>query len=94
MFGIYEIIGFIAGCFTTLAFVPQIIKVLKSKKTEDFSNLWLLMTLTGLILWLFYGLAISSAPVVLFNFLSILFVIVIIFFKYTYSFTPKIKKIA
>lgn len=88
MLGIYEIVGFIAGSFTTLAFVPQIIKVLKTKKTEDFSSLWLLMTLTGLSLWFVYGLAIQSQPVVLFNLLSIIFVTVIIFYKYSFQINP------
>ena len=88
MFAYYELIGFIAGTFTTLAFVPQILKVLKTKSTADFSSGWLLMTVTGLFLWLCYGLIIQSQPVVLFNFLSIIFVVVIIFYKISFNHIP------
>ena len=84
----FELIGFIAGIFTTFAFLPQIARVLKTKSTADFSSGWLFMTLTGLSLWLCYGFFINSQPVILFNFLSIIFVIIIIFYKISFNSMP------
>lgn len=72
-----------AGICTTFAFIPQIVKVLKTKSTTDFSAGWLALTFTGLSLWLIYGLTIQSEPIVIFNFLTILFLLVIIFYKVT-----------
>lgn len=85
MIAYFELVGFIAGMFTTFAFLPQIFKVLKTKSTADFSSGWLGMTLTGLSLWLIYGLFINSEPIIIFNFLSIIFVIIIIFFKISFN---------
>ena len=84
----YELIGFIAGVFTTFAFLPLVYKVLKTKSTADFSNGWLAMSLTGLFLWAFYGLVIQSLPVILFNFLSLSFVIIIVYYKLSLNKLP------
>ena len=81
MFQYYEVLGFIAGTCTTFALLPQIVKVLRTRSTDDFSLGWLLMTLTGVILWIIYGLFINSQPVVLFNILSTIFISIIILFK-------------
>ena len=86
MFEYFEILGFTAGIFTTMAFIPQILKIMKTKKTDDFSYLWLIMTMTGVTLWFFYGLIINSQPVVIFNFLSLIFVCFIIIFKFIVSY--------
>jgi MtN3 and saliva related transmembrane protein len=55
-----EWIGAIAGIFTTVAFFPQVWKTLKTKSAHDFSFVWLVMTLSGVLLWLVYGFLIQS----------------------------------
>ena len=78
-----EIIGLIAGILTTGAFLPQIMQVFTTKSADDFSYSWLSMTIIGLSLWLMYGLLISSFPIVFFNFLTIMFLFVIFYYKYS-----------
>jgi MtN3 and saliva related transmembrane protein len=62
-----DLIGFVAGALTTAAFVPQ---VAKSWRTRDLSGVSLrmysLFTL-GVALWLAYGIAVSSWPVIVCN---------------------------
>ena len=49
------IVGFIAGILTTVAFVPQIIIVWRTRSAEDISlGMYTLFTL-GVVLWLVYG---------------------------------------
>lgn len=84
----YELIGFIAGVFTTFAFLPLVIKVFRTKSTSEFSNGWLAMSLAGLFLWAFYGLVIQSLPVILFNFLSLSFVVIIVYYKLSLNKLP------
>jgi len=84
----YELIGIIAGVLTTCAFLPLVFKVLKTKNTADFSNGWLTMSLAGLFLWAFYGLVIQSLPVILFNFLSLSFVVIIVYYKLSLNKLP------
>lgn len=60
-------IGVLAAIFTTAAFLPQTIKVLRTGQTKDLSlYMYIIMTL-GLFLWLAYGIATSQLPLILSN---------------------------
>ena len=67
MINTFEIIGLVAGFLTTLAFVPQVYKVWKTKSTESLSLPMYLIFFTGVILWLIYGLHLKSLPMILAN---------------------------
>ncbi len=58
-----EFIGFIASMLATLAFLPQVIKTLRTQSAEDFSLITLIMLETGTSLWIFYG-SWRSAPAI------------------------------
>lgn len=61
------ILGFSAAFLTTLAFVPQAVKTLRSRHTKDISfGMYTLFTL-GITLWLLYGLVIQDWPIILAN---------------------------
>lgn len=67
-----SIIGFVAATLTTISFVPQVIKVWRSRSTHDVSlGMYALFTL-GATMWLAYGLLIHSWPVILANFVTLL----------------------
>ena len=67
-----NIIGFLAAFCTTVAFVPQAIKVYKTKKTNDISFRMFLMMCIGVALWDVYGFIIGSVPVIVANSLTLL----------------------
>lgn len=79
-----EVLGYIAGSLTTLAFVPQVIQIYKSKSAKDVSLAMFLLFTIGVIMWLTYGLMTKSLPVVAANSVTLLLSIVILFFKYKY----------
>ncbi|PKO24787.1 MAG: hypothetical protein CVU35_07530 [Betaproteobacteria bacterium HGW-Betaproteobacteria-8] len=61
------IIGFIAATLTTIAFIPQVIKVWRTRSTRDVSiGMYALFT-TGVASWFCYGLLIGSWPVIVAN---------------------------
>ena len=62
-----SLIGFIAGTFTTVAFLPQLVRVWRTKSAGDISLLMYLIICTGIALWLIYGLLIHSFPVIAAN---------------------------
>lgn len=76
-----DILGFAAATLTTAAFVPQAVKVYKSKKTEDLSLGLFAMLFVGVFLWLIYGLLISSVPVIAANAVTLLLVAYILWMK-------------
>lgn len=61
------VVGLIAAAFTTFAFLPQAIKSFKTKETKDLSLQAFAIALTGVLLWLIYGLLINDLPLILAN---------------------------
>jgi MtN3 and saliva related transmembrane protein len=64
------LIGMVAGFCTTIAFVPQVISVWKSRHARDISLAMYAIFLLGIALWFAYGLLIGSLPVILYNALT------------------------
>ena len=66
---------------TTAAFVPQALKVYKTKKTEDLSLALFALLFAGVLLWLVYGVLIASAPVIVANAVTLMLVAYILIVK-------------
>ena len=60
-------VGLLAGTLTTLAFLPQVIRAWRSRSTRDLSTGMLIIFLTGIVLWTFYGMEIGSCPMIASN---------------------------
>jgi len=58
-----EVLGLMAGGLTTVAFVPQVAKTWRTGSADDFSLPMLAMFVTGVLLWLAYGLLIAAPSV-------------------------------
>jgi len=78
---ITNLIGFFAAFCTTIAFLPQAIKVYKSKSTKDISLWMFLIFTTGVLSWLIYGLLISDLPIIFANTVTLLLSIFILIYK-------------
>ncbi len=61
------IIGMIAAACTTIAFIPQVYKIYRTKHARDLSLPMYIIFSAGVLLWLIYGLMINSLPVILAN---------------------------
>lgn len=80
-----EILGLIAAALTTSAFIPQVYRAWKYKSTKDISMTMYLVFLVGIILWLFYGIAIESLSVAVANGVTIVLALAIIIAKMKYK---------
>ena len=67
MLGWTEILGLVAGIFTTAAVVPQLWKAWKTKEVEDVSLKMFFVLVTGLALWLVYGIIKNDLPIIATN---------------------------
>jgi len=67
-----QFIGLAAGTLTTLAFLPQVWHVWRTRQTRGLSLTWLLSFSLGLALWLTYGLLSDDLPVILANGITLL----------------------
>ena len=75
-----ELIGFAAAFLTTIAFIPQVIQVWKSKSVEGLSLTPYIIFIIGVFLWFLYGLSIGSLSMIIANFITVLLASVIIYF--------------
>lgn len=75
------VIGSLAATMTTVAFLPQAIKVVQTRETKSIS-LWMYVIFSvGVALWLVYGLFKSDLPIILANSVTLIFALVILYFK-------------
>jgi MtN3 and saliva related transmembrane protein len=78
-----NLIGSVAAVCTTVAFVPQILKI-RRQGGADLSYPMLLLYLTGIVLWLVYGLMLHAAAVIWANAATTVLVGIAILMKATY----------
>jgi MtN3 and saliva related transmembrane protein len=78
------LLGITAGTLTTIAFLPQLFKVWRSKSAKDISMTWLITFSSGVLLWLIYGLLLGQLPIVLANAVTLGLTWVILGFKLKY----------
>lgn len=78
---LFEVVGAIAAILTTIAWLPQIVKILRERKTSDISLGTNAALATGISLWIVYGFAIGSLPVILSNSVTLVFILAIVGLK-------------
>jgi MtN3 and saliva related transmembrane protein len=61
------LIGYAAGFLTTIAFVPQALKIWQTKSAKDVSLHTFLAFTVGVALWLAYGIAKQEPPIIVWN---------------------------
>lgn len=67
-----NILGLIAGAITSVAMLPQLIKVLKKKDVDDLSLAMICTLVAGLSLWVWYGILKVELPIILSNAFAVL----------------------
>ena len=76
-----DIIGYLAACLTTFSFLVQAVKSWKTKDLSGISLGMYTMFASGVALWLAYGIAIDSMPLIVTNALTLAFALSIFFMK-------------
>ena len=66
-----DLIGGLASALTTLAFIPQVWRVWKTRSARDLSLPMYLIFTTGVVLWLVYGLALGAWPIIAGNVITL-----------------------
>ncbi len=73
--------GYAAALCTTGAYVPQVIRVWRTRSTGDISLKMFLVLVTGLGLWLTYGIWKGEIPIIAANAVTLVLASIILFFK-------------
>jgi MtN3 and saliva related transmembrane protein len=80
-----EALGLVAGSLTTVSFLPQAVKVWRSRSTHDISLLMFSLMLIGTVLWLTYGILLDRPALIFANGSSLSLIAWIGWFKLRYG---------
>lgn len=80
-----EFVGLIAGLCTTISFLPQALQVIRTRDTRSISLLMYVVFVSGVAMWIIYGVLISSLPVLMWNFFTLLLAGTILHLKLRYG---------
>jgi MtN3 and saliva related transmembrane protein len=78
------ILGLVAGVLTTVAFLPQMFQIWLTKSAKDVSFVMLIIFMSGLFLWLIYGIIIGALPIIMANGVTLFFNLIILWLKIKY----------
>ncbi|NOT43885.1 MAG: SemiSWEET transporter [Acidobacteria bacterium] len=83
-----EVIGYLAALLTTLAFVPQVVRTWRTRSAGDLSGTTLVAFTSGILLWLAYGVAQGSRPIVLANGATLVQCVLLVVMKIRFARQP------
>lgn len=80
-----EYIGYFGSFLTSITFIPQVYKSWQSKSVGDLSIWMILIVVTSTLVWLVYGFAINSGPVISANLVVLFLTLVLLYFKLSFK---------
>ena len=80
-----QLVGFAAGTLTALALVPQVLKTWRTRSASDLSGAMIGAQIAGLALWIVYGVALGSLPMIVTNVVTLSLSLMLLAFKRAYS---------
>ena len=80
-----QFIGIGAGVLTAISMLPQIIKTFRERKAEDISVVMILVVMSGIAAWIWYGILRKDAPIIYTNSFSFLLNSILLFLRFKYK---------
>ena len=74
-----EILGYVAGICTAIAFLPQSLETIKTKNVKGLSLATYLIYCIGILSWILYGAYLHSVQMIIFNAISLVFAAIILY---------------
>lgn len=80
-----DLIGYLAACLTTGAFIPQAWLTWRRKRAEGVSLCMYVILIGGIALWLAYGLLLHALPIIVANCITLMLALFILGMKLVYK---------
>ena len=80
-----DAIGYLAGLFLSLCFLPQVVHTFRMKKAKDVSMVMLLLSLVSAILYQIYAFYLDLTPVLIMNGLFLVLNVIELMLKIAYD---------
>jgi MtN3 and saliva related transmembrane protein len=82
---IEQVVGIAAGVLTSISMLPQLIKLVKEKKADALSPVMLIVLISGLSLWAYYGILKEDWPIIITNSFSLMLNIILLTLRQIYK---------
>lgn len=86
-----DIIGYIATLLISIASFPQLYKSITTKSSGDISCGYIALTLSSMVLWVIYGWAKESNPVIISSIITIIAYLTLTYLKWREYVLSKLK---
>jgi len=78
-------IAIVAACCTTISFLPQAIKTIRTKDTSGISAIMYGFFTFGTFMWLVYGILTDNMPITIANAITLMLAAIILYYKLRYK---------
>jgi MtN3 and saliva related transmembrane protein len=80
----WKIVGIFAAVCTTIGFIPQIVKGIRTKRLDDVSPSMYILLMFGVSLWISYGIHLGDMIIIAANSAAVSFSAIILILRYKY----------
>ena len=81
----FEMLGYLDGICTAIVFLPQTIQTIRDKNVSGLSLGTYIIYCVGMIAWILYGSYLHSIQMILFNAVSLVFAVIILYLIVVYK---------
>ena len=78
-------VGIGAGACTAISMLPQLFKIIKTKKAGDISFVMVAVLLVGVVAWICYGILKTDYPIIVTNCFSFVVNLLVLIFSIRYK---------
>ena len=89
-----EILGIIAGLLGNIGIVPQIIRLFRYRSAHEISLLFVLLWISSTLCWLTYGILFGLLALILWNSITLILALLILYAKFKWGIRPKTTRVA
>ena len=80
-----DYVGIAGSIFSSVSFLPQVIKLFKTKAAKDLSMMTLLFLILNVSTWFTYGFLINAMPIMITNGIVLAMVLMMVYAKLTFK---------
>ncbi len=80
----WKIVGIMAAVCTTIGFIPQIVRGIRTKRLDDVSPAMYILLMFGVSLWVSYGIHLGDKIIIVANSVAVSFSALILILRYKY----------
>ena len=80
-----KILGLTAGTISSIAFLPQVIHVWKTRSAKDLSLNMLGLLILSVSMWLAYGILVGDVAIIYTNSMVLAMCLILLFFKFKFK---------